>query len=125
MTGIDLPFGWIPEMVSEEFEGELLSGRPGEGEAGRSKSPCFQVTQIGGQGAQGVGAHSFLGQMLKCGDVLVGEQGRQGFAPLQRQDPGECVEFIRAVQFPVAAALGCQSPHRESSRVRSQQESMA
>ena len=44
--------------------------------------------------------------MLERGNILVGQQRRQGLAPLRREDPGQRVEFILALQLRVDAARG-------------------
>ena len=38
--------------------------------------------------------------MLERGDILIRQQRHYGPAPLRRKDPGQCVEFILALQLP-------------------------
>jgi PAS domain S-box-containing protein len=55
MARICLPLNRIPEMMSQEFQGEAFRCWPGEGKPSRGECPGFQVAQVRGKGAQGVG----------------------------------------------------------------------
>ena len=100
---INLALFGLPEMVGNEFEGQGLGRRPGEGGAGCRQRPGLQIGKIGGEGAQGVFAHALVDQMTERFDVLVGQQFGQFVATVDRQHAGDGVELVGA---PIDGGLG-------------------
>jgi hypothetical protein len=85
--------------MGQEFQHQAFRRRPGQGACGRSQRPGLEVAEIGGEDAQGVGAHALLDEVLERRDVVVGEEGGELVAALQRQDGGKRVERDPAAQL--------------------------
>ena len=88
--------GRVPEMIGDKFEDQAGRRRPGEGFPRRGLRPGFEIAEVGRQRAQCICAHAFLGEMLQCRDVIMGEQEGQLIAPIKRQNGPKRVEFKRA-----------------------------
>jgi hypothetical protein len=87
VLGIGFAPGRVPEVVRYKLQRQAFRGRPGQGAAGRGRSPGFEVGKVRRQRPQRILAHACLGKMFERRDVVVGQ------APLHRQDGRERVEL--------------------------------
>jgi hypothetical protein len=75
--------------------------------AWRGLRPRFEIAEVGGQRAQRVCAHAFLGQVLQGLDVVVDEQEGELVAAVNRQDRRKRVELRSALICRSVEERGC------------------
>ena len=80
--------------MSDELQDELGIGRPRNGSSGGRLGPGLEIGQIGGEGAQGVGAHPGVSQMLEGGDISLGEDLGIAIGGCHWQDSRQGIEFL-------------------------------
>ena len=85
--------GGIVKVVGDEAQDEALGRRPGQGVAAGGQRPGLEIGEIGGHGAQGVGAHALAGEMAQRLDLAVAEEPGQPVAAAERQHGGQRVEL--------------------------------
>jgi hypothetical protein len=60
---------WVPEVMSDELQNEFRISGPREWAPGRGPAPSLEIRKVGGEGAEGIGAHPGIGEMLQGGDI--------------------------------------------------------
>ncbi|MCY1248433.1 hypothetical protein D9M72_618630 [compost metagenome] len=96
MIGFDLALLRPPEMMGDKFQQQSFRRGKGEGIAGCSHRPGFEIGEIRGQRAQRVFAHAFIDQMTERLDILIGQEFGQHVAAVHRQDCSDRVECFGA-----------------------------
>ena len=80
--------------MSDELQDKFGIGRPGNGSSGGRLGPGLEIGEIRGEGAQGVGAHPGVGQMLERGDVSLGQDLGIAIGGCHGQDGRQGIEFL-------------------------------
>ncbi len=98
---------WSPQRMGDEFQQQSFRRGKGEGTAGCSDCPGFEIGQIRGQGGQGVFAHAFIDQMPQRLNIAIGQNISQQTTTVHRQDSGNCVECFGATFDGGVCSHGC------------------
>ncbi len=85
-------------MLGDKLKEKCFRRRPGQGSAGVKLEPGLEITEVGGERAQGVVAHALLRQMFQRGDIVIGQQRRQLVTAVEGQDGIERIEFVSTAQ---------------------------
>ncbi len=72
--------------MGNELQDELRVSGPWERASGRSPAPSLKVGEVRGEGAEGVGAHPGIGEMLQGGDIGVSQDLGIAIGGRHRQD---------------------------------------
>ena len=86
-------------MVSNELQDEFRVRRPRQRAPGGGEGPGLKVSEVGGEGAQRVGAHPRIGEMLQCGDVCIRQDFGIAIGGRHRQDGRESVKLFGALDL--------------------------
>ena len=86
----------IPQVMGNELQEQLRIGRPRQRAPGGGEGPGLEVGEVGGEGAQRVGTHPRIGEMLQCGDIGIGQDLGIAIGRRHRQDGRESVELLGA-----------------------------
>jgi hypothetical protein len=62
---------WVPHVVSNELQNEFRICRSREWAPGRGLARSFEISEIGGEGAERVGPHPCIGEVLQGGNISV------------------------------------------------------
>ena len=86
----------IPHVMGNELQDELRVSRPWQWAPGRRAAPGLKIGEVRGEGAQGVGAHPRIGEMLQSRDVSIRQDLGIAIGRRHRQDGRQRVELLGA-----------------------------
>jgi hypothetical protein len=100
----------VPHVMGNELQDEFRICRPREWAPGRGLAPSFEISEIGGEGAERVRPHPCISEVLQGGDIGVGQNFRIAISCRHRQHGRQCIELLCAPDLRCRTGQRC-LPH--------------
>ena len=101
---------WIPHVVGNEFQDEFRISRPWQWAPGRRLAPSLKIGEVRGEGAEGVGTHAGIGEMLQGRDIGVRQDRGIAIGGRHRQHGRQSVELLFSPDLRCRIGQRCLSP---------------